>query len=223
VAKILDPTTPEELLWRDAVELVAELTKSTTTAEALLIAFSPKTIRNRHGVLEGKLSLNRFLSPPKPSRDPMPDEMGFWHPTPNTNEKLDINREQSLMRWSRGISKYATNFKVYPVWVHRDDIIKVLRIVGLLPLLAAPLDDTGKRKSDALEPLRGEVDKWVFNRMKKDGSKIFDRSYISDLYELQLELGVLNVSKGRIRNLVGHYRSTEFQALRPPPRTKSAR
>jgi hypothetical protein len=102
VAKILDPTTPEELLWRDAVELVAELTKSTATAEALLIAFSPNTIRNRHGVLEGKLSLNRFLSPPKPSRDPMPDEMSFWHPRPNTNEKLDINRRakpDALVAW----------------------------------------------------------------------------------------------------------------------------
>ena len=38
MAKILDPTIPEELLWRDAVELVSELTKSSETAEALLLA-----------------------------------------------------------------------------------------------------------------------------------------------------------------------------------------
>jgi hypothetical protein len=122
------------------------------------------------------------------------------------------------MRWSRGVSKYATNFKIYPVWLNRDDIIKVLRLVGLLPPLAAPSDDEGKKKSDRPKSPRGEVEQWVYDRMKNDGSpRMFDRSYVSDLYDDTLRSGIFDVGKGRIGNIVGSLRNTEFPALKPTP------
>ena len=66
---ILDPTTPRELLWRNALDLVAELTGSITSAKALLIFYLPENIRLRFALMDGYRSPAFRPSPPRMRKD----------------------------------------------------------------------------------------------------------------------------------------------------------
>jgi hypothetical protein len=103
-------------------------------------------------------------------------------------------------------------FVVYGVWVAAKALDALLASLGS-GILDSLLKPKPLIKPDLPESLRGGVARWVYGRMKKDGPRIFEHGYVTELDE---QKGKIVASKGRIQNLVGHYRGTEeFQAIRP--------
>jgi hypothetical protein len=161
MARILDPTTPKELLWRDALDLVAELIGEIAPAKALLIAYLPENIRLRYALMDGYRSPGfpaksatdaQGHEPPEDmkevwvNRDPTPHDQRFWHPDEAAGERLITHDKDSSFRW-KGPPKFLplphfkpppTDFTVTLLWLDRDDIIKVLRFAGLLPPAQVP-------------------------------------------------------------------------------------
>ena len=80
------------------------------------------------------------------NRDPTPHDQRFWHPDEAVGERLITYDEDSSFRWSGqpqwlplpGFKPPPTDFTVTLLWLDRDDIIKVLRFVGLLPPVDVP-------------------------------------------------------------------------------------
>ncbi len=159
-------------------ELVAELTGSLTSAEALLIGYLPENIGLRY-VLEEGLSSRDFRSNPlQTSRGAnlltigrrcgsiatlLRTTKGSGTPTVPLASDFIINREDSSARWT-GPPKYLplkhfkpppTDFTVQLIFLRRDDIIKVLRFARLLPAAAA-----------TPEPPKGVTERFVYEWMK---------------------------------------------------------
>jgi hypothetical protein len=237
MARILDPTTLKELLWRDAVVLVAELTGA--VAEELLIAFLPHNIGLRYALLDGWRSPGFPLpvasaGPDKPAvadmaeawinRDPTPHDLQFWHPDTAAGECLTIYREDSSARWTGprkylpGINTPPTDFKVTLIWLWRDDIIKVLRFVGLLPPAGVPAAPAAAPTPKS--PPRGKVERWVHDHMKANPPKKGDHEYVGNLHELCPH----EAEQKTIANYVGRYRKQfELPAEAPAKLPQSSR
>jgi hypothetical protein len=221
MARITDPSTPEELLWREAVELVAELTGSPDSAEALLVAYLPENIGLRYVLEEGYSSPGfpvksapdkQGNEPPDDkkwvwvNRDPTPHNQKLWHPDSAAGERLIINREDSSARWT-GPPKYLplkhfkpppTDFTVRLIFLRRDDIIKVLRFARLLPSAAAT-----SAPPEPPELPRGATERWVFEAMRDNPPRKDDRAYAKNLHKRC----PFSTTLKTVQNYVGKYRA----------------
>jgi hypothetical protein len=193
--------TIAKLSLKDALACAVEVTQYRLRAERFIIELIARKL-----LRWGWEKTDGFCRPDKTPHDMVRE---LWR-----SRNTRFNWEQSSA--SLPITPDGAAFTISGIVVAAEELDLLIS-----KYLRGPLRVDQHQLAKAPAKPRGEVEEWVFNRMNKDGpKKIFDHSYVDNLYEQQLD--TFGVSKGRIRNLVGHYRNTEFLAIKPAPRTKSA-